>query len=497
MPRKTSTELTKKAVDAAQPGDWLWDGGTRGVSGFGLRVTPAGAKSFIFRYRNGEGRQRVVTLGAYPALTVEQARELAKRRAHEVAGGTDPIAARRALRSAPTVSDLADYYLGPYAASKPLRAATVSAARHVLHLVQPTLGKMKVPEVTADEIRRARAKVKALGLEDAKRDESHRAEALRLAQAAEEKASRALHGAQQSGARTALLALVLGRMQRETIRARRLAERAEAWARSGRAGVHQANRLLAVLGAMFSLAIEQGARADNPCKAIKKEREDERWRNLSEAEVGALLRACDAYEAENAMEATARGAADAVRLLLFSGARLREVLGAEWSQFDLERGLWEKPSAHTKAKRQHRLELEGPALDLLRDMKERAVHPRFLFPGDPQKGRQGKAAAAKRMVKPRVDLQRPWSRIVELANLTDVRIHDLRRTTASFMLSSGASLAVVGKSLGHTQARTTSRYAQLAPSVQREGLRVAGEKMAALARQPPNAKVVSLKVDRP
>ena len=65
------------------------------------------------------------------------------------------------------------------------------------------------------------------------------------------------------------------------------------------------------------------------------------------------------------------------------------------------------------------------------------------------------------------------------------------------MLSSGASLATVGRSLGHTQARTTSRYAQLAPSVQREGLRVAGEKMAALAHQPPNAKVVSLKVDRP
>ncbi len=181
------------------------------------------------------------------------------------------------------------------------------------------------------------------------------------------------------------------------------------------------------------------------------------------------------------MDATARGAADAVRLLLFTGARLREVLRAEWRQFDLERGLWEKPSAHTKAKRQHRLELDGPALDLLRDMHGRRSHARFLFPGDPLKARAGRSAAgqALTLVKPRADLKRPWARMVELAGLEDVRLHDLRRTNASFMLSGGASLATVGKSLGHTQARTTSRYAQLAPSIQREAARMVGERMVA------------------
>jgi integrase len=65
----------------------------------------------------------------------------------------------------------------------------------------------------------------------------------------------------------------------------------------GKKGNYQANRLLAILSKMFSLAIERGWRLDNPCKGIRKFPEDQRWRNLSEDEVGRLLRACDDYEA--------------------------------------------------------------------------------------------------------------------------------------------------------------------------------------------------------
>lgn len=481
MPKRSSVELTKKVVDAAGKGEWIWDGGTRGVSGFGLRVTPVGTRTFIFRYRTAEGRQRIVKLGGYPALTVEQGRELAKRRAYEVAGGGDPAAARRALRKAPTVQALADYYLGPYAASKPLRPSTVKAARGVLGFVLPEMGRMKVAEVAPDDIRRARTRVLKMGQEAAKAAVDARVWERARAVEALDIARRVLQDAESTGAKTRAVKLVLGKRQREVARAEELAERAVVWVEAGRAGTHQANRLHAVLSAMFNLAIEQGSRSDNPCKPLKRLHEDERWRNLSDQEVARLLDACDHYEEEHGYGADSRGASDAVRLLLFTGARLREVLGAEWSQFDLERGLWLKPSAHTKTKRQHRLELDGPALDLLREMKQRAAHSRFLFPGDPSKGRK---SAAKGVVpipnKPRSDLKRPWSRLVELAGLTDVRIHDLRRTTASFMLSGGASLASVGKSLGHTQSRTTARYAHLSETVQRRDLRVAGERMAAL-----------------
>jgi integrase len=275
---------------------------------------------------------------------------------------------------------------------------------------------------------------------------------------------------------------------------------------AGHKGVYQANRLLAFLSKMFSVAVERGWRADNPCRGVRKYPEDQRWRNLNEDEVGRLLTACDGYEAglrpilpEDDAETrqrkatplpltvrstTDREAADAVRLLLFTGARLREVLHAQWSQFDLAAGLWEKPSAHTKTKRQHRLELDGPALDLLRAMATRKSHAAYLFPGSTEKRRRTAPVEIRtgqpQGVVPRVDLKRPWKTLCEMAGLKDVQLHDLRRTTASFMLSGGASLATVGKALGHTQASTTHRYATLSATVQREGLRAAGERMAAL-----------------
>jgi integrase len=359
----------------------------------------------------------MMALGQYPAFTVDQAREAARRVLHQARAGIDPQQAARALIDAPTVAMLADLYLNEYAEAQALRSATVRNARALLANVLPKAGKWKVAAVTVADIRKLHGDTRASGVEQ------------------------------------------------------------------GSKGVYQANRLLAVLSKMFSLAIERGWRSDNPCKGVRKFPEDQRWRNLNDGEVGRLLRACDTYEADRRGDEAASEAANAVRLLLFSGARLQEVLRAEWSQFDLVSGLWVKPSSHTKTKRQHRLELDGPALELLRTMKGNARHVRFMFPGNaalcrktPIDIRSGEPLG----IKPRADLRHPWKVIRALARLDDVRLHDLRRTTASFMLSGGASLATVGKALGHTQASTTARYAQLAASVQREGLRVAGERMSAL-----------------
>ena len=230
-----------------------------------------------------------------------------------------------------------------------------------------------------------------------------------------------------------------------------------------------------------------------------------------------LLAACDDYEAgirpaaegdtpeqaaakaiplpEGVRSSTDREAADAIRLLLFTGARLQEVLKAEWPQFNLGAGIWEKPSAHTKTKRQHRLELEGPALDLLQAMGERKSHALYLFPGSPQLRRKNAPVDIKtgepQDIAPRSDLKRPWAAISAMAGLEGVKLHDLRRTTASFMLSGGSSLATVGKALGHTQASTTQRYATLAPSVQRSGLGDAGRRMVASKERKPAASIMA------
>ena len=446
MPRLSQVRLTKRVVEAAQPGQCISDSEVRG---FRLMVSPSGARRFVAAYRVGaKGKSSMKALGAYPTLTVEQARDRAREVLRLARSRVDPQQAEKAAREAdeaarkaPAMADLAKVYLEEYAPSQALRPATVRDAKALTAKALTIIGKMKVAEVGITDIRKLHGDVRAAGI------------------------------------------------------------------LAGKKGNYQANRLLAVLSKMFSLAIERGWRTDNPCKGIRKFPEDQRWRNLSEDEVRRLLGACGDYEAgmrpvtpEDSPETVAlkitplptaarsttdREAADAIRLLLFTGARLQEILKAEWVQFDLEAGLWEKPSAHTKTKRQHRLELEGPALELLRAMAECKSHAVYLFPGSTERRRQKAPIDIKTGqptgIRPRADLKRPWQLISALAKLEGVRLHDLRRTTASFMLSGGASLATVGKALGHTQASTTARYATLSSTVQREALRAAGERMASLA----------------
>jgi integrase len=388
MPKLSALRLTKRLVEDAQPGSFISDSVLRGL---GLRVTPAGAKAFVVSYRRPNGRQARQVIGSFPVDTVEQARTKAQLVLAGVKGGRDPSKERKTLREIPTVTALASYYLGEYAASRHLRESTIRDARTVLGYALPKLGSKQVVEVMIGDIR-------------------------------------SLHGAVRHGVSR-----------------------------------YQANRMLAVLKRMFALSIEQGWTTNNPCEGVGKFQEDERWRNLSHAEVGRLLDACDAYADQNS--------ANAVRLLLFTGARLREVLSARWEQFDLDKGIWVKPSSHTKTNRQHWLELPEPALLLLRDMRSR-TNSTFLFPGKAKENSKGE-----RLEQPRGDLKRPWSWLVKRSGLVNIRIHDLRRTTASFMLNGGASLATVGSALGHTQAATTARYARLSGTVQRAALSKAAESM--------------------
>jgi integrase len=234
--------------------------------------------------------------------------------------------------------------------------------------------------------------------------------------------------------------------------------KAHASAREG-AGRYAANKLKAGLNRMFVLARQNGWCAENPCTGVERYPEDKRQSYLSDVEVLRLLAACDTYADQNP--------ANAIRLLLFTGARLREVLGAMWSQFELEKGLWEKPSHHTKTKMRHLVHLADPVVELLRRMRQEGFGCEHLFPG--------RIAG-----KCRADLKKPWEHITKTAGLSGFCIHDLRRTHASFMLSSGADLTTVGKALGHTQASTTLRYAFLLTDVQKEAANRTVQKMGLL-----------------
>jgi integrase len=215
---------------------------------------------------------------------------------------------------------------------------------------------------------------------------------------------------------------------------------------------------------MFSLAKDWGWCEGNPTRGIPRFHEDRRERWLSIEELQRFMAALDAYPDQNA--------ANALRLLILSGARENEVLKAEWAQFDLTRGIWTKPSHHTKQKRIEHVPLSGAALELLHAMNLKSKSGQ-LFPGA-----DGDRA--------RVTLRRPWVQCCKAAGLVEVvgrrgkrrqvihkyrptlRIHDLRHTYASHLVSKGMSLQIVGKLLGHTQPQTTARYAHVADEALRD-----------------------------
>ena len=222
---------------------------------------------------------------------------------------------------------------------------------------------------------------------------------------------------------------------------------------------YRANRVRALLSKMFNLAIQWGWRPDNPVIGVEKYQEYKRHRWLDEEEAQRLFSALGTYYNQSV--------ANAIRLLLLTGSRRNEVLHARWEQFDLEKGIWTKPAHTTKQRRMEHLPLSSQVLEMLKSMKAEADSP-FLFPG-------------KVPGKPLQEIKKAWDTIRKKAGLPDVRLHDLRHTYASHLVSSGLSLSIVGKLLGHTQASTTQRYAHLADEPLREATELFGSKMEKLA----------------
>jgi integrase len=217
---------------------------------------------------------------------------------------------------------------------------------------------------------------------------------------------------------------------------------------------YQANRVLALLSKMFSLAAKWGWRSDNPVKGIERYQEQRRERWLSDGELSRLLSVLAVHPNQRA--------ANAVRLQVLTGARLGEVLKTRWSDIDFDRGVWTKPSHHTKQKRTEHLPLSGPALALLAEMRKKTdAVEKNLFPGNASG-------------KPLQDIKKFWRNVIREACIADYRLHDNRHTHASHLVSSGLSLEIVGRLLGHTNPITTKRYAHLAD----DPLRAAAERFA-------------------
>jgi integrase len=225
--------------------------------------------------------------------------------------------------------------------------------------------------------------------------------------------------------------------------------------RGGKPRTIRANRILAVCSKMFSLSLVpragetlpwRNAIQGNPCKGITKNHEEGRERFFSQPELTAISDALAKYDGV---------AADCVRLVMLTGCRPAEALKATWEEFDKETGYWIKPSAHVKQRKTHKLPLSPAAIELV-DRLRKKRKGKWLFPGD----KPGEHLAA---------LWHVWHFVRGEAGLgKDARAYDLRHSFASVGAGGGLSLPIIGRLLGHTQARTTQRYAHLADDPLRE-----------------------------
>jgi integrase len=203
-----------------------------------------------------------------------------------------------------------------------------------------------------------------------------------------------------------------------------------------------AARTLAVLGATLQFAIAGGLIPTNPAKGVPLLKGQKRERFLSEAEVAGLADMLAATERDHTLSANA---AAAVRLLLLTGCRRGEVLSLRWEYVDFERSCLRLPDSKTGAKV---VPLAAAALELLSKLPRKQKSP-YVLPAAKGVGRY-------------IGVQRDWERLRARASLDRLRLHDLRHSFASFAVAGGHTLFMVGKVLGHKQARSTEVYAHLA-----------------------------------
>lgn len=231
-------------------------------------------------------------------------------------------------------------------------------------------------------------------------------------------------------------------------------------------GPYAANRTMATLAKMFSLAVRWGYRTDNPCKGVAANGETKRRRYLKDDELPRLLRAMATYPNQRAV--------NIVRMLLLTGSRVGEVLAMRWEDVDLSAGAWHKRAAATKQKTDHSVPLSAPARALLAEIA--AEQPDgdtkqvFVFPG--QNSASGHYS----------DLYFIWKDLRDTAGIPDVRLHDLRHSVASVLASSGISLPIIGELLGHATPAMTARYSHIFMDAQRAAIERVGAVVEAAGR---------------
>lgn len=407
MNRMKLTAKTVEKLPAVEKPTTFFDSD---LKGFGVRVmppsgkAPLGARSWIVEYRPGAGGRAVakrrLTLGPVSVLDASDARSQAKDILARVRMGEDPAELRSEERKSATVADLAERYRVEAGIGRKERTKELYESYWRLWII-PEIGTMKARDVRRVDV---------------------------------------------------------ARLHREI----------------GEAHPTTANRVVTLLAHFYSWAGRVGAVPEeiNPAKGIDRYRESARERYLSGEELERLGQALHEAETvgipwarskpdpewskhaprpENRRTRVSPHATAAIRLLLLTGARLREILHLKWSEVDLERGLLLLPDSKTGRKT---IVLGEAARDVVAGLDR--IGP-YVIAGKLSEAEDGSLVAEG----PRADLQRPWALVSKRAGLRGVRLHDLRHTFASYGAAGGLGLPIIGGLLGHADAKTTQRYAHL------------------------------------
>ena len=421
-----TTAINKTTLDAIQPTGKEYIVFDDTLTGFGIRVRKSGSMSYIVYYRAGSGRkapQRKYTISSTSKIAPDEARKIAREVLADAVKGRDPAKEKSQDRNAITFASLAADYLEIVASKK--KPATHYLYKHWLNdLAVPALGKRKARDIGTNDVEK-------------------------------------LHVSLQGTSITA-------------------------------------NRVLTTISSMYTWAMGPGKKLEkmeNPAAGIEKFREQGRERYLTNEELGRLGDAIRRAETdgiawepdpdkkikhapreENRRIRIDQWAAAALRLYILTGARRGEILKLKWDNVDLERGLLFLDDSKTAKKT---IVLNAPAISILSKLSR---VDRYVIPGKLADTVPGRPAESR----PRSDLKRPWQMVRKEAGLDAsadnplfrVRLHDLRHTHASVGVGSNLSLQIVGKLLGHSQAKTTERYAHLADDPVRQASELIGSRIS-------------------
>ena len=221
-----------------------------------------------------------------------------------------------------------------------------------------------------------------------------------------------------------------------------------------------ANRLIAIMSAVFNFGIREGyVDTVNPCRSVRKYKTVSRDRFLTFDELEAFFAA---------IEDETDIFRDFFKILLYTGARKSTVLSMKWSDINLDLKRWRIAETQTKNRDVNIVPLSEPALQILkmRDVtnQQLALPSPYVFPGASQDG----------YLK---DPKRAFDRIRKRMNVSDIRMHDLRRTLGSYMAIGGSSLPIIGKALNHKSQVSTAIYARLSNDPVLEAVNLASKLM--------------------